>query len=231
MEVRFTNPLAVVASSTTFRDGSYYLEETDRSAGIKVMPGNGVGAVNTGDRAIFSGILGTDSATSERFISLLSITDKVAGEAVRPLGMTNKVITGVGVAPSALLVTTWGKVTYVDTNKSYMYIDDGSNANDGSGHAGIKVVLDAANDLGLSTAAVEGDHVSVTGVVRFVKVDDSFIPEILPRSAVEIDNNQLEHVAVHQSDFTAIGDTSDKQWRMEIRGDGVHAVQATAKSS
>ncbi len=49
-------PEIVTASSTTFADGSDYIEDPDRSSGIKVIPSSGTPAVALGDNI---GLVGT----------------------------------------------------------------------------------------------------------------------------------------------------------------------------
>ena len=84
---------------------------------------------------------------------------------LRPFGMSNRSMqgSGTGIPTDALLVTTWGRVSSPPPGAlpGYMYMDDGSGAiSDISGASGIRVGP-------VTTAAAEGDFVSVTGIVRF----------------------------------------------------------------
>lgn len=183
VEVALTNPMVAVTDSYTFLDGGYYIEELNRTAGIKVIPDVGIDTVNIGDRANFDGIMCTDNATGERYIQLLSVTNKAAGDPVGPLGIGAKSIVESAISPEGVLITTWGKVTYVEEHGAYMYIDDGSGMNDGSGYTGIKVMLNATTDLGLPTAVAVGDYVSVTGIVQPIKAGSVSVSRVLPCSA------------------------------------------------
>lgn len=161
--VKLTQLMAATAGSNTFADGGYYIEEINRTAGIRIVPQPGVGAVSIGDRANFSGVMSTDTATGERFISVVLVENQAAAEPIRPLGAVNKAIAGAGTSPAGLLMTVWGKVTHKDSSGAFMYVDDGSKAGGGSEPVGIKVLLDGTE---LSASAVVDDYVSVTGIVQ-----------------------------------------------------------------
>ncbi len=73
-----------VLSSDTF-----YIEEDNRSCGIKVVGSN---TLNAGDRAYVVGTMATDS-NGERYVSASPVTSAGTG-LVRPLGMPNKMVGG-----------------------------------------------------------------------------------------------------------------------------------------
>ena len=99
---------------------------------------------------------------------LAPIPDVILACEIRPLALTNQDLGGVagdgnpgvyeGYGPTnlGLVVTVTGEVTYV--GGSYVYIDDGSGLNDGSGHVGVKVQLNGV------AAPNQGDFVGVTGI-------------------------------------------------------------------
>ncbi|NIM51884.1 MAG: hypothetical protein GTO22_22010, partial [Gemmatimonadales bacterium] len=148
----------------------FYIEADDRSCGIRVEKAGH--ALTEGMRADVVGALATD-ADAERYINADTAVPAGTGS-VAPVGLTNKCVgggdwnydpvTGIGqkgVRDSAalnnigLLIRTWGRVTYKDTD--HFYLDDGSKLDDGSGHLGVKVLA-----TGLSIPAQDA-YVQVTG--------------------------------------------------------------------
>lgn len=79
-----------------------------------------------------------------------------------------------------LLITTWGKVTYTDSN--FFYIDDGSHLDDGSGHIGLRV---DARSLNNNIPSV-GSHVSATGISAVQMLDERVIRVVRPRNQQDI---------------------------------------------
>ena len=121
----------------TFMDESFvpffYIEEPDRSAGIKVAS-NAI--VSTGDLVDVDGIMQVKSG--EKQIIASSVTATPGGTPPRPVGVTNATMAS-GFAGSAaetqgLLVTAYGKVTWVDPVQNFFYIDDGTGYLDGTTH-------------------------------------------------------------------------------------------------
>ena len=81
-----------------------------------------------------------------------------------PLGASGRAFTkNSGLSNVGLLMKTWGKVTKVADDNSYMYVDDGSNLKDNNpdGITGIKVVLTDTYDLALSSANAEYEKFNV----------------------------------------------------------------------
>lgn len=154
--VSITDAKVVTVSSTTFTAGFYYIQEIDRTCGIKIRPEAGLASVSVGDTVKLTGTLGTD-AGGERFLTVSSIDSKESGTAALPLGMTNKSAVGV----TGLLVRVWGEVGL--RSADFVYVDDGSGLYDGTNNgAGIRVMLG-----GLNTPITEviGAYALFTGVV------------------------------------------------------------------
>ena len=138
--------------------GGFYIEEPNRSTGIRVQF-NGSPTVSEGDRVtVTAGYLGYDS-DGELCLYAQSITDS-PGQPLRPLGMANKSV-GLPASPSnsgglaeygtvGLLVTIWGKVTAVDPGGTYIYIDDGRGVSDGTGPMGVRVMINSAVTAGVT---------------------------------------------------------------------------------
>ena len=98
--VSITSPMVVTAASGTFCDGSYYIEESDRSAGLKAIGGS----VGLGDEVTLTGTLATD-ANDEKFLQVSSIDSRPSAEPMPPLGLSNKTLSA-----SGTLVRLWGRV-------------------------------------------------------------------------------------------------------------------------
>jgi len=135
----------------------FYVEEPDRSSGIRV---NGSLVYDVGDKLNIGGAIGT--ATGERYVSL-SRADilQVGYGGLDPLGMTNLAMGGGsnGIVPGitdaagtnniGLLIKAWGRVTYI--NSTSFYLDDGSGVT-------LKVVVPSTGDM-----PANGSYAVVTG--------------------------------------------------------------------
>jgi hypothetical protein len=118
----------VVVSSETYAAGRFcYIQQINRSGGIKLMGR----VLNRG--TILNVVYGDiDTIDGEKVILATSVIikkDELGNDAVvevRPLGMPNKAVAGVGLNTKGLLVRTWGKVKSVDAEAKSFVIDDGS---------------------------------------------------------------------------------------------------------
>ncbi|MEN6358311.1 MAG: Ig-like domain-containing protein [Armatimonadota bacterium] len=155
-EVTITGKI-VTASKTDF-PGAIYVEEPDRSSGIRVLysgttyiPARGdivdvTGDLATGDdgeREIDAGTTGVTFVQSGTVPNALGLMNRSLGGGdfnVYTPGITYPTGSGNGLHNKGLLVKTWGKVTTVDTD--YFYLDDGTGFQDGSGNTGVKVSWD-----------------------------------------------------------------------------------------
>ncbi len=150
--------------------GFFYVENQDRSSGIRVVASEVVFGPAIVD---VMGTLATNAA-GERYIQASSVTSDGSGS-VTPLGLPNAALGGgdwlfnsatgagqrgvsgaKGLNNIGLLVTIWGKVTA--TGRGWFYVDDGSGVSDGSGSVGVYV-----DDEG-QTVPGAGDYVCVTGI-------------------------------------------------------------------
>lgn len=178
LSVNIANPVVVTAGSTTFSDGSFYVEQPDRSCGIRVMPMSGLQSVAVGDRITGTGMVRTD-ANGERYLTLTSINVS-PGAPLRPVMLASRAVSN-GVDPTGLLVTIWGRLVSVDPvappqRPGYAYIDDGSGS--------IKVILS-----GLSapiTKDVDCEGILVTGLLTLAQGENGVVPAIRPRSDNDI---------------------------------------------
>lgn len=148
-----------------------YVEEPDRTGGIRVS--TSATDIIVGDRVDLTGTLGarmSNGVAAERVIVASDVTNVGTG-AVSPFfipcgdvggatkGLATGVEGGVGLNNMGMLVTIAGTVTYKVTQ--YIYVDDGSNVLDGSGHVGVMVRCPSS-----TIPANVGDTVRVTGVVE-----------------------------------------------------------------
>lgn len=139
--------------------GSVYIQEPDRSAGVRIA---GAPALSVGDTVTLAGPLQTQG--QEREITAETLYLLNAGEAPRPLFTTGRDLGGKSPAPSTpgaigsgslfnvgLLVSVSGRVSF--SGSGFYYLDDGAGLSDGSGHAGVKVYSAASPSAGSFVAA------------------------------------------------------------------------------
>ena len=143
---------------------AFYIQNTDRTAGIKVLMSNA--PVSEGELISISGVISTSNGERQIVQPNITISFDVASIAMGALGMSNRhlgggpigdlangVDKGVGLNNIGLLVRTWGNVTSVVAGTDPRIIID-----DGSG-VGVTVLVGS----GTSLPAV-GSTVTVTGI-------------------------------------------------------------------
>ena len=136
--------------------GAFYVEDADRTAGIKVVSDT---LVVVGDVVALEGVAGTDDG--EKFITASDVQIIGSTTGIKPLGAPNKAVAAeVGLSDIGLLKTVWGKVKAVSGDQTYCYIDDGSGVSHETGVVGLKVIIAGEKK------PVAGTFVSCTGIVR-----------------------------------------------------------------
>lgn len=161
-----------VVSAIFASDAAIYVQEPDRTSGIRIQHGGSGLAV--GDRVNVSGSVQDrvlSNRLAEREIRRATVTKVSGGAAPKPMAMSNLavggaaagelvpgVIDGIGINNIGLLVRITGRITAKVT--SYIYIDDGSGVVDPSGRIGVMVRCPNT-----SIPAVAGDMVTATGVI------------------------------------------------------------------
>ena len=167
-----------------YPDG-FYVEEADRSAGIKVV---GSLAAAEGELKNVTGFL--DTVNGERVIRPNSISSAGTAPSIpRPLASVAAnlggwhdnppagVTDGLGLYNLGLLMCVWGRVT--DTGSGFFVVDDGSRQPDG--FRGIRV------DAGMLTSAPKaGTMVKVTGICTSADVSGRIVPVIRPRRQADV---------------------------------------------
>lgn len=151
----------------------FYIEEADRSSGIRVVDGAmGQGDVREGDYVTVSGVMRTSAATGERYIELNAVPYGTPGNPIRPLGMNTK---SIHTDPISLaeLVTVCGKVREIAGDGTWFTVADGYARN--RAEVRTKVVVDGEP---LAGQIVVGDTVTISGVVSEEGAD--------PASAVRV---------------------------------------------
>lgn len=189
--------------------GCCYAEDINRTSGIKIL-GEGY-SLND-----YINLEGTISTVNGEKCITPTYTYSKGQKVIAPLGTAGRSF-ATGLSNKCLLMKTWGKVTYVDPNGAFMYVDDGSNLSDGNtldnGQpvTGIKVVLDDTYDPGLPFVVMDdpngwaaekvavGDSVAVAGISE--TVNNCIV--LLPRDAMDISKPSDQSVIVHPSDMQA----------------------------
>ncbi len=153
----------VTTAPGTFTDGTVYVEEANRIAGIRCVFNPSSLQPGIGDSVLLAGTTATDSA-GKRYLTNVGAVGDSAGNPISALGAGVRSINRSNPNMYALLVRAWGKVTYVSPDSAFYYIDDGSATTDASGVAtGLRVNL-----AGLATQVTSiptvGQYVTKTGI-------------------------------------------------------------------
>ena len=170
--------------------GAFYIEETDRTAGIKVVSG---ATVARGDLVNVEGTLGL-SGVQRAFIAtyvekkgtatvpkpLFTTTRALGGSS--PYDQTPGVTDGRSLYNVGLLMRASGNVAYSDStdpSNKFFYLDDGCGVSDGSGHPGVLVRCG-------SVSPPRTGMVAVTGVVGLEQAGKRYVPVIIIRDGADI---------------------------------------------
>lgn len=175
-------PLSSVSAKFT---GSFYIQDSSRTAGIRVESS---AAVNVNQLVSVSGKIGLVNGC-ERAILNCKVTTGSQGPTVKPLAMVardvggasfNAYTPGVTRAPGlhniGLLVQISGRIR--GTIAGGFYVDDGSGLNDGYGYPGIRV-------LGTPPSDPVGKYVKVIGASSCFKAGDTIYPQIRASSVIQ----------------------------------------------
>ena len=157
---------------TAVFDYDFYIEEYDRTAGIRVVPFAMPEGLSPSETVEVAGVLSV--IDGERCLWSAAVL-RLGYRAVKPVGLTLKALGGgdwlfnpatyagqQGVAGACglnnigLLVRVCGTVTWVDADNHLYYLDDGSGVDDGSGHSGVRVITWGQLPVQWSAVAVTG---------------------------------------------------------------------------
>ncbi|MCE5314867.1 MAG: FG-GAP-like repeat-containing protein [Armatimonadota bacterium] len=182
---------------TNVQSSAFYIEEPDRSAGIKVDMGSSytTPSMKSGNIVTLSGLMGTENG--ERVIKIGDVLecDYTSTACIKPLGMNIAAIMGwpvnfkvpdgdriTGLVPTGLYIKVWGRVTRKGTPDPegywYCYLDDGWGKRDFTDEnvAGLRIYCNKA-------VSVNGDTLYAVGVLSTKlwesgseTVDDIVIP-------------------------------------------------------
>lgn len=182
----------VTVGSGVLQDNMIYVEDETRSAGIAVKSSASLLQVIEGQRVEITGVL--DKSGAQPVINALKMrlaagpSGTIASTVpLRALGVTGKSVSGVGLDNAGLFAKVWGKVTFVAPDNSYFCVDDGSGKTDGSGHAGVPVVVsELVNPITALPDASAEPFVVVTGVLGKKDLGNGVVAVIRPRGAADI---------------------------------------------
>lgn len=182
---------SIAEDGTTYM-GSFAVQATDGSIGIRVVNTNPYEFLSPGDVVNILG--GTETVDGERIIKAKSFTVVGSADLPKPIGLSNRATAGgvlgaqqavcddatvdpakmsSGANNIGLFTTIFGKVTKVHFPSDgdykfddYFYVDDGSALNDGSGYLGIRCRPPSENfGWAFYELPAEGQYVTVTGVM------------------------------------------------------------------
>lgn len=188
----------VVTAGTDQLAGTFYIEDKDRSSGIKVYDPSCLNAVSEGDLVTVFGKL--DTSLTERMISDPTVISRTPVIPLVPLSMgcaavggesLNNYTPGIpgrnGVHNTGLLVTVWGRVTYSDTLSRVFYVDDGSQLSDGSGRVGLQVNCASLAPGNTIVLPPRGSFVKVTGISSRKTINGRPVPVLRPRKQSDVE--------------------------------------------
>lgn len=174
--VRVTQPQVVTVDSDALVGGSFCVEDPDRVCAIRIANNWGLPTLQLGDRITFKGVV--TEAGGERVVQVTSVTSRIAGQPLRPLGMSGaSVNSSTGIDTTALLVRVWGQVT--EKADGYIRVADGSTP------GGVRIALDRQN-VPISGVPVVGQFAAITGVVSRAMEGSSFVRAVCPRSSDDV---------------------------------------------
>ncbi|MBP6964471.1 MAG: PQQ-binding-like beta-propeller repeat protein [Armatimonadetes bacterium] len=171
----------------------FYVEQPDRSAGIKVAA-NGKPIPAEGTLVSLVGTMTT--VGGEAAVSLGTVHRKGTASVPRALGMVLKTVcperpdlrpggtSAPGLETIGLLVTIRGRVTAVMSDS--FYVDDCSGYADPLGISGIKVRTTSLSPLRVITPPANGKWVRVTGVLSVEPINGSFRHVLRPHAQTAI---------------------------------------------
>ncbi len=172
-DIQLASPLVATTPPGAFSDGSMYIEDANRTAGVRCLFNSGVQKPKLWDNVTFIGAMATDSA-GQRYVNVYSMTGDSAGASIGALGTGVESINYGQPSMSGLLVKAWGEVTYVDSSGTFFYIDDGSGVVDSSGVAkGLRVTT-------AETAPALGAYVALTGIATMSLVPAGSSTAVVP---------------------------------------------------
>jgi hypothetical protein len=166
----------------------FYIQESDRSSGIKVYYGSLAVSPSPGQSGTFEGVIQLDS-NQEPQLYLTAFSLGSAGPVPAPVGLMNRelgggpwgnyipgITGGRGLHNIGLLVRTWGKVVSWSISPPRIWINDGSAPSGG-------VMVDMTQG---GSIPVTGSMVQVTGNLGCVLSGSEVKPVLRPRSPEDV---------------------------------------------
>lgn len=157
-------------------DGFFYIEDRNRASGIKIVS---TCKASVGDYVRVVGTL--VSINGEKCINASQLQTVPTWQPILPMGIIGRSVgSTAGLSNVGLLATIWGRVTSINPDEDYCYIDDGSGVCYEHGIAGIIVAFAG------SRRPVCGDFLSCTGVI-------SMTSDSAPVLCMRTDNDFVIH--------------------------------------
>ena len=179
-----------------------------------------------GSRVLLSPLLGNRTSGDPPKPLLLNTLSLGGGPSGLQSGVVNDSAAdhyAAGLSNVGLLIRTAGKVTYLDPLEAFFYLDDGAHLRDGSGQAGVKVLLPGV------PAPLTGATASVTAVSRTTVVSSKVARLLVPGSHQDLSfsaiSNYLSNGGFETgtlSNWTSYGSTGGVQSGNWLGGTSAH---------
>ena len=182
---------AKVVSGDFWGLGYFFIQEPNRTSGIRVNPTSYYWGFYPGDQVTIAGGQVTTVNNQRAIIVSPGDIQWLSRDSVRPLGLNNRAVAGgpfnvytpgatdaFGLNNVGLLIRTWGLASNVQP--SYFYI------NDGSDDVGVKVDLDLGGGYYVRHGVQAGDYAAVTGIAQLETVGNRRMRAIKPRDSYDI---------------------------------------------
>ena len=194
----------VVTAGSDLLYRTFYIEEQDRTSGLRVNLGSNPLVVIEGDMVDVSGVI--KGAAAGRFIDFPEVTIRFRDLPLIPAlfasnrwlggdGTDMLIPGGAGVLNTSLLMTTSGRATYVDTASParFFYVDDGSGLSDGQVIGGqimrgVRVWIASLAAGNTIIAPSVGQYVTVTGICAAYTASSKTFAQIRPRTQGDIED-------------------------------------------
>lgn len=175
--------MVVTVASGIFKDG-FYAQQLDGLEGVRIQYGSAGGPDVSEGNLVFINSSNLVTVNGEQYHSNASVALTGSSSPPEPIKVTVPDLK-VEAVDVGLLVTVTGKVTYLKSDGTAFYVDDGTGVNDGY-HTGIRVICNGFADGSMIPMPKLGNSVTVVGIYSRANVLSKIVPSIRLRYKEDI---------------------------------------------